>query len=211
MAAPSVAFDVRAAYTRRAQEYIDLFGSIGSVHPADLELVTRWAGRLEGPLVDAGCGPGHWTGHLTGRGVDVRGVDRVEEFVDHARRAHPGCRFDVGDFDALPWSPGEVAGILAWYSLIHHDPPALRRALAEMARALRPDGELLLGFFHGPHVERFDHAVTPAYRWPVEALTEELRMADFDVIETYTRTGPSARPHGAIIARLISAHARRAE
>lgn len=203
--------DVRDAYALRAQEYIDRLGSIAAVHAADLDLVTRWADRLGGPLIDAGCGPGHWTGHLAARGIDVRGVDQVPEFVSHARCAHPGCRFDVGDLDALPASTGEVAGILAWYSLIHHEPRAVRPALERMARVLRPGGELLLGFFHGPRVERFDHAVTVAFRWPVEALAEELRMAHFDTIETYTRTGPGVRPHGAIVARLMSAHAGRAE
>ena len=156
--------EVGAAYSSRAQEYIDHLGSIASVHPSDLELVARWADQLDGPLIDAGCGPGHWTGHLAARGADVRGVDQVPEFVSHARRAHPGCRFEVGDLDALPRSPGAVAGILAG-----------------------------------------------AYRWSVEALSEELRMADFEVIETYTRTGPGARPHGAIVARLMSAHDGRAE
>ncbi|MEH6622128.1 class I SAM-dependent methyltransferase [Dietzia maris] len=203
--------EVGAAYSSRAQEYIDHLGSIASVHPSDLELVARWADQLDGPLIDAGCGPGHWTGHLAARGVDVRGVDQVPEFVSHARRAHPGCRFEVGDLDALPRSPGEVAGILAWYSLIHHEPTIVRQTLVRMARCLRPGGGLLLGFFHGEEIERFDHAVAGAYRWSVEALSEELGMADFEVIETYTRTGPGARPHGAMVARLMSAHAGRTE
>lgn len=203
--------DVSAAYTRRAREYIDLLGSLATVHASDLELVTRWADRLGGPVIDAGCGPGHWTGHLAARGVDVRGVDRVPEFVDHARRSHPGCRFDIGDLDELTGLPGGAAGILAWYSLIHHEPSTVRWTLTRFARVLRPGGGLLLGFFHGAEVERFAHAVTDAYRWPIEALTHELRMADFEVIETYTRTGPGARPHGAIVARLMSAHTRRPE
>ena len=33
--------EVRAAYSSRAQEYIDHLGSIASVHPSDLELVAR--------------------------------------------------------------------------------------------------------------------------------------------------------------------------
>ncbi|PTM87890.1 class I SAM-dependent methyltransferase [Dietzia psychralcaliphila] len=203
--------DVSAAYTRRAREYIDLLGSLATVHASDLELVTRWADQLGGPVIDAGCGPGHWTGHLAARGVDVRGVDRVPEFVDHARRSHPGCRFDIGDLDELTGPPGGAAGILAWYSLIHHEPSTVRWTLTRFARVLRPGGGLLLGFFHGAEVERFAHAVTDAYRWPIEALTHEVRMADFEVIETYTRTGPGARPHGAIVARLMSAHTRRPE
>jgi len=194
--------DVTAAYARRAIEYTEQLGSMTSVHPLDRHLITGWAERLDGPLIDAGCGPGHWTGHLAGRGVDVRGLDQVPSFIDHARRAHRGVSFEVGDIGKLPDAPGTVAGVLAWYSLIHHEPGTLRVALTEFARVLRPGGELLLGFFEGPVLERFEHAVTPAYRWHVDALSDELRAAHFDIIETHTRTGPGHRPHGAIVARV---------
>lgn len=94
--------------------------------------------------------------------------------------------------------------MLARYSLIHHEPRSIRRALSEFARVLRPGGALLVGFFTGPEVEAFDHAITTAYRWPPDALGIELRDAGFEVIETHTRTGPhpGPRPHGAVLARL---------
>ena len=82
---------VGSAYARRAAEYAEQLGSMAAVHPADEHLVTTWAEGLDGPLLDAGCGPGHWTAHLAGRGVDVRGLDQVPAFVEHARAAHPGC------------------------------------------------------------------------------------------------------------------------
>jgi hypothetical protein len=61
-----------------------------------------------------------------------------------------------------------------------------------------------VGFFLGPIVEPFDHAVVTAYRWPAELLAHELEAAGFSVIETHTRTGPHERPrpHGAIQAVL---------
>lgn len=60
---------------------------------------------------------------------------------------------------------------------------------------------MLLGFFEGPTIEMFTHAVVTAYRWPVTELNGELEAAGFEVIETHTRTGPGHRPHGAILAR----------
>lgn len=241
------------AYARRADEYIDLFGAIDSVHPADLELVTRWARGVGGPILDAGCGPGQWTAHLedvkscagacgdaslgTGshagvgeRRLHVRGIDGAPEFVDHARSAHPECEFDLGDLDALPYPDAQFGGVLSWYSVIHHEPAQLRLPLAEFARVLRPGGGLLIGFFlqsesesvrdgdgagagksvgdprggGTPGVESFDHAVVVAYRWSLEAMADQLRMAGFEAVETHTRTGPGYRPHGAIIARLAA-------
>ena len=199
--------DVEAAYSDRAADYAEQLGSMSSVHPSDRQLITSWAAQVTGPILDAGCGPGHWTAYLTDQGHDARGVDQVPDFIDHARRTYPHGAFALGDFTRLPDDAGSIGGILAWYSLIHYEPSTVRVALEEFARVLRPDGALLLGFFIGPVVEPFDHAVVTAYRWPPEALANELRAAGFEVIETHTRTGrhPKPRPHCAILAHLALA------
>lgn len=128
----------------------------------------------------------------------------MPEFVDHARESYPGVSFTRGSFNTLPDASGTVGGVLAWYSLIHHEPRAVRAALDEFARVLRPGGAFLMGFFIGPVVEPFDHTIVTAYRWSSDALSAELHTAGFDVIEIHTRTGrhPKPRPHGAIAAQL---------
>jgi SAM-dependent methyltransferase len=198
--------DVEASYSHRAAEYTKNLGSMTGVHPSDVQLVSAWAEHIDGPLLDAGCGPGHWTGYLAERGSDARGVDQVSSFIDHARKTYPQVPFEVGSIDALTDASGSIGGVLAWYSLIHHEPGIIHLPLAEFARVLRPGGGLLLGFFIGSAVEAFDHAIVTAYRWSAEALSEELRRAGFEVIETHTRTGfrSKPRPHGAILARLVS-------
>jgi SAM-dependent methyltransferase len=127
-------------------------------------------------------------------------VDLVPEFIEHARVAYPGIPFPTGSLDALDLSTGTVGGVLAWYSLIHHEPDTIRTPLLEFSRVLRPGGSLLIGFFDGHDVERFDHAVAPAYQWPVSDLCDELLSAGFDVIETHARTNTGQRSHGAILA-----------
>jgi SAM-dependent methyltransferase len=196
-----VTSDVESAYSARATEYADVLGSMAAVHPSDRQLVTTWAEGITGPVIDAGCGPGHWTHFLADSGVDVEGVDLVPEFIQHARGRFPGVRFRTGTLNALNVPTGALGGILSWYSLIHQPPESVKVPLAEFARVIKPGGSLLLGFFEGPTVEAFAHAVVTAYRWPVAELSSELRTAGFDTIETHTRTGPGYRPHGAILAR----------
>ena len=189
-----------AAYTARAREYAEVLGSMAAVHPSDRDLVERWAREASGRVLDAGCGPGHWTAHLASLGIEVRGIDLVPDFVDHARRSFPGVRFDRGNIDDLDEPDASYGGVLSWFSTIHHAPEAIAVPLAEFCRVLRPGGLLAFGFFTGPVVEPFDHAVTRAYRWPVAPLRTQLDAAGFDVIEVHVREEPGVRPVGAIIA-----------
>jgi SAM-dependent methyltransferase len=192
---------VRDAYAARADEYAALLGSLDATHPSDRALVAGWADGIDGPVLDAGCGPGHWTALLASRGLDARGVDLVPRFVAHARAAHPGIPFAVGDLEALGAADGELGGALAWYSLIHHAPERVDVPLAELARVVRPGGGLLVGAFSGAATEPFDHAVTRAWRWSPEELADRITAAGFEVDEVRTRTGSGHRPHLAIVAR----------
>ncbi|MFF1879756.1 class I SAM-dependent methyltransferase [Leifsonia sp. NPDC058230] len=189
------------AYSRRAAEYIELFGSMSAVHPSDRQLVTTWASGIKGSVIDAGCGPGQWTNFLAELGLPARGTDLVPEFIERGRATYPEVQFTIGSLDALDAVDGSVGGILAWYSLIHHEPSAIAGPLLEFNRALKSDGTLLIGFFEGPVVEEFAHAVAPAYRWSVDDLSGELTAAGFDVVESHVRKTSGQRSQAAIIAR----------
>ncbi|GLK17850.1 class I SAM-dependent methyltransferase [Herbiconiux flava] len=192
---------VTTAYSQRSAEYTELFGSMRHVHPSDLALVTTWAASVDGPVIDAGCGPGQWTAFLTERGLSARGVDRVPEFVARARRSYPGVPFALGSLDALDAATGSSGGVLAWYSLIHREPSTIQDALQEFHRVLKPGGALLIGFFEGAALEPFDHAVVTAHRWPVDRLAAELELAGFGVHEKHVRVTAGERPQAAIWAR----------
>ncbi|WP_378144062.1 class I SAM-dependent methyltransferase [Cnuibacter sp. UC19_7] len=199
--------EVTHAYSRRAAEYTELLGSMSAVHPSDLALIDAWARTVEGPVLDAGCGPGHWTAHLVDLGLQVRGIDLVEPFLDHARSAHPGVRFDRGSIDRLADDDAALGGVLSWFSTIHHTPGDIGVPLAEFARVLRPGGTLVLGCFDAPDgadVEPFDHAVVTAYRWSPERIRAEVERAGFEVVETHRRSGAGYRPVAALVARRTS-------
>ncbi|MDL9937685.1 class I SAM-dependent methyltransferase [Gordonia sp. ABSL1-1] len=192
---------VSRSYSAWSEKYIDVCGSISQTHPSDRALVRTWAGSQTGTVLDAGSGPGQWTNFLAQHGVDVRGIDLVPEFVDHATTTYPGLTFDVGSFEQIDVATGSLGGVLTWYTTIHHRPEDLPAVFDEFARVTRPGGGLLVGFFEWPDLEPFGHLVTQAYRWPVGQMGELIEAAGFDVVETHTRTGKDVRPHGAIVAR----------
>lgn len=192
--------DVTAAYGARAAEYTAAVGRIEHVAAADLALIEPWAIGVSGAVLDVGCGPGQWTRHLHDLGADITGVDPTPEFISQARADHPNCTFRLGSAQHLDVADGSIGGILAWYSLIHVEPADLAHVCASLSRALTPGGGLAVGFFTGPTVGTFAHAITTAYRWPMSALADLLADAGFSVTHTEEREDPGVRPHGAVLA-----------
>jgi SAM-dependent methyltransferase len=192
---------VQQAYTSVAELYIELFGTAGKVHAGDLALLARHLGGRQGPVLDLGCGPGHLTDYLRGLGTDATGVDVVPEFIAHARATHPTGSYRLGSMDDLAVAEHSLAGILAWYSLIHRPPHELDGVLAGFRRAMATGGALVVGFFVGDEVDAFEHKVTTAYRWPPDELSARLARAGFTEVERLLRLDDEAhRPHAAIAA-----------
>ncbi|WP_309067175.1 class I SAM-dependent methyltransferase [Microbacterium sp.] len=192
---------VAGAYDRRAEEYIDLFGSVDATSARDRVVIETWADGVRGPILDAGCGPGQWTHHVAGRREEpVAGVDCSRRFIASARRRFPGIDFIEGDLARLPFADGAFGGVLAWFSVIHTAPSEVPAILREFARVTRRDGSLLMGFFSGPDQEPFDHAVTTAWYWTSDALGRKLERAGFAVEWAVERHEARMRPQAEIIA-----------
>jgi ubiquinone/menaquinone biosynthesis C-methylase UbiE len=192
---------VRQAYASVVDVYIGLFGTTQQVHADDLAFIGRHLSGRPGTVLDLGCGPGHITDYLRSSGVDATGIDMVPEFIAHAKAAHPTGRYQLGSMKSLDVESDSIAGILAWYSLIHVPPQDLDGVLAEFRRVMTPTGTLVVGFFDGDEVATFDHKVVTAYRWPVDKLSERLTRAGFTEVERQRRPGDGThRPHAAIAA-----------
>jgi len=194
--------EVRRAYGAIAAQYIELFGNRAQVDADDLALIARHLAK-PGAVLDVGCGPGHLTAYLQSLGADAVGLDLVPELVDHARIAHPEGRYELASMDRLPVRDGSLAGILAWYSLIHLPPDRVDAVLDELRRAMAPDGALVAGFFDGAAVEAFAHKVVTAHFWPIDEMAARLERAGFTVVERQQRAsageaGP--RAHAALAA-----------
>ena len=191
---------VESSYTSWAAAYIERFGSAGLADPEDRALIGGWADGLRGPVLDAGCGPGHWTAFLRAGGLEVEGVDTTAAFVAHARAAFPGIAFHVGDLRALRIAGGSLGGVLAWFSLIHTDPLEVPGLLRVLADAIRPGGSLALGFFSADRLLPFDHRVVTAWAWPMADMVGAIEQAGLRVAHTEERTTPNGRTAAALIA-----------
>jgi SAM-dependent methyltransferase len=192
---------VRSSYGAWAPAYIDLFGSADKASVGDRAVIGAWAETLSGPVLDAGCGPGHWSAFLAGAGLDVQGVDATPEFVAHAQRQHPAIPFRLGDLRDLHLPAASLGGVLAWFSLIHTDPDEVPAVLQRLATALRPDGGLLLGFFTGSALEPFAHRVVTAWTWPMDRMTAAVQEAGFEVVAAGSGPTPNDRIAAHLVAR----------
>ncbi|MFG1606188.1 class I SAM-dependent methyltransferase [Actinoplanes sp. NPDC049265] len=203
--------DTRTSYDTVAAAYADLTREALAAEPylrAGLgifaELVAAAGG---GPVADVGCGPGHVTAHLRGLGVDAFGLDLSPGMVALARREHPGVRFGAGSMTDLPLATGSVAGLIAFWSLIHVPDDRVPGVLGHFRRVLRPGGPLLVGFHAGDSasIKTSGYGGHPmnvlVRRRRPEVVADRLRAAGFAVDAVLSLDVDSARPGAIIIAR----------
>jgi len=91
-------------------------------------------------VLEIGCGRGELAERIAGElGVEVVALDQSERMVALTRAR--GIEALVGDVEALPFPDASFdAAVAAW--MLYHVPD-LDRALAELARVLRPGGRLV--------------------------------------------------------------------
>ncbi|MBY8873545.1 class I SAM-dependent methyltransferase [Micromonospora sp. PLK6-60] len=145
--------DTRTSYDTVAVSYAELVRDLLAESPYERAALALFADFVHaaggGPVADVGCGSGRVTAHLHGLGVNAFGIDLSPRMIEVARRDHPGLRFQVGSMTDLALAAGSVAGLVAWYSLIHVPDDQVGAVLAQFRRVTRPGGPLLLGFHVG--------------------------------------------------------------
>jgi SAM-dependent methyltransferase len=141
--------DTRTSYDTVAESYADFVSDALEKQPYMRAALTLLAAQAGGPVVDVGCGPGQFTGYLASLGAEASGIDLSPAMVDLARSAHPGLRFEVGSMTDLALPDASVAGVLAFWSLIHVPDDEVPVALGHFRRVLRPGGLLVIGYHVG--------------------------------------------------------------
>ncbi len=191
---------IAASYAEETRDLLDrlLYVRAGVVLFA--ELVRAIGG---GPVADIGCGPGHTTALLRELGADAFGIDLSPAMIEIARREHPGARFEVGSMTNLDLADASLAGVLAWWSLIHIPDDVVPDVLLQFHRVLRPGGVLAVGFHVGENPSGHDNqpTSTDTYHRPPEQVAHWLRAADFTVEAQHLLRPDDPTPGAILFAR----------
>lgn len=189
----------RTSYDAVADNYTEFVAGLLEGNPMMRAMLGAFAELVEGPVAEVGCGPGHISSHLASLGVSVRGIDLAPRMVEIARAAYPALRFDVGSMTDLDLPDGELAGLVAWYSIHHLPPTELPAVLAGFHRVLSEGGRLLIGTHLGndEHVQGTQgYGGVPvsyeSYLQPAERIVELVGSAGFTI--TAQLVEPGSKP-----------------
>jgi SAM-dependent methyltransferase len=156
--------ETRSSYDVDAAGYADKVRGLLDGSPHLRASLSLFAGLVQeaggGPVADVGCGPGYVTAYLHDTGVDAFGIDLAPEMIAIARRDYPHLRFDVGTMTELDLADDSVAGIVAFWSVIHVPDHAVPGVFEEFRRVLRPHGQLLVGFHVGDQTRHTSEGYT---------------------------------------------------
>lgn len=200
--------DTRSSYDIDASGYVEKVRGLLGERPylrASLALFAELVHAAGGgPVADVGCGPGYVTDHLHGLGVDAFGIDISPEMIAIARRDYPDLRFEVGTMTDLDLADDSVAGLLAFWSVIHVPDHAMPGVFEQFRRVLRPGGPLLVGFHVGDETRHTSDGYTgrpinvDSHHRPPSKITGWLRDAGF-TIEAELVIEPDEDSPGAVI------------
>ncbi|GAA0474432.1 hypothetical protein Ade02nite_75020 [Paractinoplanes deccanensis] len=173
----------RTTYDTVAASYAKLFnGSSVAESTWDRAVLGAFAELVTGPVAEVGCGTGRIAAHLRTLGVDIRGIDLSPAMVAEARVAYPEIPFEVGSLLDLHFPDASLAGVVAWYSLVHTPPELLPSAFAEFARVLRPGGHFVIAFKAGDSKRSlttgYGHDIDiDVYKYPPDQIATQLAEA----------------------------------
>ena len=151
---------IERTYDIVAKEYVETFSGEHEKKPKDQEIFHRFLHEIGNrrPVWDFGCGPGQTTKYLNDLGIEVSGLDLSEKMIEQARTIYPDIHFCKGNILRLEFENDSIAGVVAFYAIIHFTEEQVGLAFNEISRVLKPEGIFLFTYHIGKetmHVDEF--------------------------------------------------------
>ncbi len=185
---------VENLYDTVAKEYAETFSGEHEKKPIDQEMLYRFSRQLRDrrPVWDFGCGPGQTTQYLKNLGLEISGLDLSGKILEQARRLHPGIHFRKGNILGLEFENNSIAGIVAFYAIVHFTKEQVGIAFREVFRVLQPNGIFLFTYHIGAetiHLDEFlDKKVDIDFMFfPTDFIFSCLTDSGFERIEVIER------------------------
>lgn len=109
------------------------------------------AGRVAEPgqkVLDLCCGQGSLTAVMSAAGAAVTGLDFSPTMLAIAAKNAPNASLHKGDATAMPFPDRSFDSVVCNFGMMHL--PDQPKALSEISRVLRPDGQFLMATWVGP-------------------------------------------------------------
>lgn len=154
----------------------------------DLDAVDRLVSVRDLDLIEVGCAGGDMARSLADRGATVLGIEPDSVQAEKNRSLPPTPRVTLVEAsgETLPAEDRSFDGVLFFRSL-HHVPPALMdKALAEVARVLKPGGFLYVA---EPSMEGNNFALTRPFNDETEMRTHAQQALDRTAVHLFEETG----------------------
>ena len=181
-------------YDTIAKEYAEAFSGDHEKKPKDQEILRRFSQAIgqRRPVWDFGCGPGQTANYLNNLGLEISGLDLSEKILEQARTIHPEIYFRKGNILALEFENDSIAGVVAFYAIVHLTKEQVEIAFREVFRVLQPGGIFLFTYHVGEETIHLDEFLGKKIDidfmfFTTDFISSSLRDRGFEKIEVIER------------------------